>query len=193
VIVLNGKTNTATIEKFRNKYEGIFDDITLVLEQEKFGAAFSRALAKTSPDKYLIVITENVSLNREAVNGLKECVINPGTLHYIDFASKQSRSNGYFSNYDSLNSGFGALLNKKAISLRKFGLDRITNTLKFDEIVKAWDPVKVVLFHPAMEYYAKPYPKKRVSLIKRGLKYFKKHGAISTVKRIAVKMKAKLR
>jgi hypothetical protein len=193
LVIAKEKNDAGAVEKIREIYTGVFDEITLVSEQEQFGRALSRELTKINPDKWLIIITENVLFNGDVINGLKECVINPGTLHYIDFSDKRSQHNGYFNNYEALGNGFAALLNKKALSLRKLGFDHIANILKFDELVKAWDPVKVVCFHTDMEYYPRPYPEKRKPIIGRGLRYIKKHGFISTVKQFAKKARSKFK
>jgi organic radical activating enzyme len=190
-LVITKQKNTAGLdEKFH--YRDVFDTVSFVSGEEHFGRAFNRVLAELSPDKYLVVITENVFLNPGVMAGLKDCIINPGTLHYIDFYRKQDRCNGYFSNYDSLDSGFAVLLSKNAMALKRLGFDRIANIRGFDEIVRAWEPHKVIRFHPDMEYYPKPYPEKRKNIIVRGLRHLKKHGVILTVKKTLKKAGEKL-
>jgi GT2 family glycosyltransferase len=131
-----------------------------IYREEHFGGAFNRVLAAANPDRYIIIFTENVVLNCSVILGLKECIINPGTLHYIDFSLAENQDNGYFENGVSLTSGFAALLNKRALTLRRFGFDRIAASGGFDEIHAAWHGGgggKIVMFHPEMEYYPKPH------------------------------------
>jgi hypothetical protein len=200
-------------------YADIFDKVSVVYAKEHFGRAFNRILAEADPDKYLIIVTANVLLNQKNIAGLGECIINPGTLHYIDFSAKSApaagpgqggregsppeRNNGYFDNYDTLEKGFAALMNKKALSLRNIGFDRVANVRAFDEIVKLWEPAKVVRFDPGMEYCPRPYPQngeaekrevtKRASLITRAGRHLKRHGFRSTARTFCKKLAARLR
>jgi glycosyltransferase involved in cell wall biosynthesis len=159
-VVITAKKDAAEEGALRSKYAALFDTVQFISAEEHFGTAFNRILAGAHPGKYIIIFTENVLLNVSAVLGLKECIINPGTLHYIDFSAGGERDNGYFENYASLTSGFAALLNKRALSLRRFGFDRISPLRGIDEIASPWlmggGGDKVIQFHPKMEYYPKP-------------------------------------
>jgi hypothetical protein len=137
-VMLTEKKDDAAENAARSKYGELFHTLRFIYRDEHFGGAFNRILDGAHPDKYIIIFTENVLLNAGAVAGLKECIINPGTLHYIDFRTAGKRDNGYFENGASLTSGFAALLNKRALALRRFGFDRIAAACGFDEIHAAW-------------------------------------------------------
>jgi glycosyltransferase involved in cell wall biosynthesis len=181
VIIVKDK-DTGVEDALRSKYASVFDTIQFIYESEHFGGALNRVFAAAHPDKYIIIFTENVLLNNPAVLGLKECIINPGTLHYIDFSHSKDHDNGYFENYTSLKSGFAALLSKRALSLRKFGFDRIAASRDIDEIRAAWysggGGDKVIQFHPQMEHYPEPRKSPASPLISFVIPFYKRFGLL---------------
>jgi glycosyltransferase involved in cell wall biosynthesis len=146
-------------EKYISKYGALFDSIKFISKEEHFGNALNRVLAAADPDRYIIIFTENVIPAHAALGGLKECIINPGTMHYVDFSQigGANKNNGYFENSALLKNGFAALFNKRALSLRRLGFDRIAAARNFEEILSGWDAKKIILFTPEMEYHPKPH------------------------------------
>jgi len=117
-----------------------------------FGNVLNKVLLEESNGNYLLIQTEEVVFNLTKIEELKKLIINPGTLHYIDFRNKKYAENEYFINYSTLNCGFAMLLNKQAISLRNYGFDRISRMTSPNDIESSWDKDKIVDFHPLMEY-----------------------------------------
>jgi hypothetical protein len=131
--------------------------LTAIQHVGSFKEYFKKILDESDPDNYLLIVSDNVKLNDEGLNNLKKCIINPGTLHFIDFSSDKKMNNAYFSNRSALKSGFAALFNKKALSLRNIDLENANDIHSFQDIARLWIPSKIVKFHPKMEYAAKPY------------------------------------
>lgn len=117
-----------------------------------FGILFNRVLGQMDWSEYLIVSTDNVRLSSEGIKTLSNCVINPGTLHYVDYENAADYGNEYIENADVLRKGYAALLNKNAQSLKSFGFDRIAHAKDFLAIKDMWQKSKVVEFSPLMDY-----------------------------------------
>ncbi|MBO6178669.1 MAG: hypothetical protein J6O04_05825 [Selenomonadaceae bacterium] len=86
-----------------------------------FGVTFNKCLEDSK--EWILFLEEEGKGETEIDRLIQKYILNPGTLHIGD--------------------GF-AFFSKNALSLRKFGYDRIAHTRSFDEIVEAWQPNKVV-------------------------------------------------
>lgn len=93
-------------------------------------------------NEYIFMFTPDIKLNSK-VNKLKDCVINPGILHYIDL-SKDSHSSYVSSESD--NSGKCILFNSGAESLNNMDDSKIVNEEIFRKMCKVWIPEKRLLF-----------------------------------------------
>lgn len=120
---------------------------------QSFGFSLNYILQKVTIDDYIILFTQNILLKDSVGLKLKKCVINPGTLHYIDFSKELvTIENEYIQNYENMKKGYCALFNKNAISLRQIGFDRIANSDSFNQIKDLWIKEKIVEFSNAMNY-----------------------------------------
>ncbi|SER39109.1 hypothetical protein SAMN04487884_10510 [Butyrivibrio fibrisolvens] len=98
-------------------------------------------------NEYIIMFTPDISFNSK-VNKLKECVINPGILHYIDL--RRDGHNSYVSS-ELDNSGKCILFNSGAESLNNMDNSKILNENIFMYICKTWIPEKRLLFSDKMD------------------------------------------
>ena len=119
---------------------------------KNLGNSFNYVLKQMDWNNYLFVCSDNIALSREGIDYLSKCVINPGTLHYANYSNIDERSTKYVKNADALKSGFIALLNKNAMSLQRFGFDRIARIDSFEQIKGMWQKEKIVELSPRMEY-----------------------------------------
>lgn len=136
----------------------IFDRYFTIDVSQGFGQAFNRILRDADPDKYLVVLSGDVLLNGEGFNELKNCVINPGTLHYINFTEEHGPCGKFFAGSHNGKTGYVALLHKNALSLRRAGFDRIAAMRNFQEVVNIWEQSKIVPFTDSMIYDPCPLP-----------------------------------
>ena len=101
-------------------------DVLHIAEGDGFGAAMNKAL-RASEGWILFVDSDDEAATEKAkveVDALiKKYIFNPGTLHI---------GNGY------------KFFSKYALSLRKYGFDRIAHSRSFEDIQNAWQPKKVV-------------------------------------------------
>lgn len=99
---------------------------------------------------YLIFFTGEIILG-DGFRKLKECVINPGTLHAIYFSRIQKNiENPYIETNGKQNSGICALLNNRAISLKKMKLNVKLNRVWLEGLWNEWPPEKRVELSVAM-------------------------------------------
>ncbi|MBP3421798.1 MAG: hypothetical protein J6K37_05960 [Lachnospiraceae bacterium] len=101
---------------FVHEYEEIYlpDGVT-------FGKNFNRVLAEAK--EWILIHWDEENRKVDISDLLNRHILNPGSLHL---------GNGY------------ALFSKNAISLRKFGYDRIAYTTSFADIIAMWQSDKVV-------------------------------------------------
>ena len=114
------------------------DSLTGILSEEKGGT-------------YFIILTPEIELG-SGILKLKECVVNPGTLHMIDYSGKRlEENNPYIANTASQIKGACAILNNNASSLKK-----ITGTINLSadglrELWTKWTPEKRVELSQSMD------------------------------------------
>ncbi len=101
-------------------------DILSIEKGAGFGIKMNRALQKA--DGWILFLdNEEQDLKNKAVEEIedliKKYILNPGTIHL---------GNGY------------KFFSKNALSLRKFGFDRIAHSTSFNDIQEAWESRKVV-------------------------------------------------
>lgn len=131
----------------RNRLESL--QIVLETEQQEL-----RHLLEQLPrHAYVVFMTAGVRIGM-GFEKLKQCAVNPGTLHWIDFSEKTDNGNSmdmrnpYIENVYELTSGWCALMNTGALSLssvfqketgRETGVMMVDNDLlmKFRQV---WDP-----------------------------------------------------
>ena len=93
---------------------------------------------------YLIFFTSEIILG-DGFRKLKKCVINPGTLHTINFSHiQQNIENPYIETDGKQNSGICALLNNLALSLQKMRLNVKLDRIWLENLWNAWIPEKRV-------------------------------------------------
>lgn len=121
-----------------------------ILTERTFGRALNRALKKCGDGEYLTAHTSNVRLAGNFQESLKGYIINPGTMHFIDFANQSGAANDFIRNACELREGCAALLSRDAQSLRALGFDRAAQLRNMGELVSQWIPEKVLEFSNAM-------------------------------------------
>lgn len=128
--VINGEIKMIVSQDGQEAYTGeAHTSLTDLLSEEKRGT-------------YFILLTPEIELGRGILK-LKECVVNPGTLHMVDYSGRLSEGNNpYIANDSSLAKGTCAILNNNASSLRK-----ITETISLSadglrELWAKWMPEK---------------------------------------------------
>lgn len=143
-------------------YEDRFNKLNSDLFARKFtfasipdGADFGRTMNRllASGEEWIVLSSEGAALTDDFAEKIGTYVLNPGTLHYIDLS--KSNDAMFVANAESLDMGYVALFNKRAISLREFGFDRIAHTRSFTEIVAMWQPEKVVELSSMIDESAK--------------------------------------
>lgn len=110
----------------------------------RLGVEFNNIFKESDWENYIVVTSSKVLLADSFHDNLKNYILNPGTLHYIDFSQPCSRDTKYIKNADQLTSGFAAILNKEASSLRKIGFDGVANSETFQDIRNHWQRNKIV-------------------------------------------------
>ena len=101
--------------------------------------------------KYVVLFTPNI-LFTDKLETLKKCIINPGTLHYMDFARhKSGRGNGYIKNSEALSEGLCMMVNSLGMSYQKLKRTEGDFYHSLMEIVKQWDKSKIVEFSDSMD------------------------------------------
>lgn len=101
-----------------------FDVVDKIDDGERFGQEFNKVL-KNSKEWILYLFDEKSKTSAEEYirNMISTYIINPGTLHLGD--------------------GF-AFFSKEALSLRKYGYDRIAHSTSFNDIISGWEQSKVM-------------------------------------------------
>jgi hypothetical protein len=125
-----GKSFHAT-QKYVEHYEDRFNAGSSLLYDDGFdrvyfadGDDFGRKLNKCiSKSEGWILFSEDENAGTEVSSFMRESVMNPGTMHLGD-------------NY--------ALFNRNALSLVRYGYDRVAGLKSFDGLVSIWSPEKVV-------------------------------------------------
>ena len=149
------------------KLSELFHDISevnVMLIEQKLGVTLNRIIWDAR-EYYIVVHSDKVIISKSFCALLAKCVINPGTMHYIDFSNPCSRDTEFVLNADFLTEGFAALFHKNAISLRKIGFDGIANSDDIRVLIKKWDPMKVVELSSEMVFVAPE------TVVKPGVKY----------------------
>ena len=111
-------------DRFNEKNSGLFVhefSRINISDGENFGIEFNNAL--TEAKEWILFCQDTNPVKDNIRHIIEKYILNPGTMHI---------GNGY------------ALFSKNALSLRKFGYDRIAHSKSFSEIVGIWPPDKVV-------------------------------------------------
>lgn len=98
---------------------------------------------------YFVFMAPEVKLG-EGFRKLAKCVVNPGTLHMIDFSDEHSGENPYIADAGALKSGVCALLNNNALSLKR-EIDPAMSEEGLKELWKEWHPEKRVRLSKDMD------------------------------------------
>ncbi len=121
-----------------------------ILTESTFGRALNRAMKKCKDGEYLVAHTSNARFAENFQESLKGYIINPGTMHFIDFAAQTGAANDFICNASDLKEGCAALFSREAQSLRMFGFDRVSQLQDLQELVSCWIPEKVLEFSNEM-------------------------------------------
>lgn len=120
---------------FTHEFEEVIID-----DGDEFGVSLNKAMTKA---KDWIILK---SRNAEPADDFKEriggYVLNPGTMHFIDFS--KSNDELFAKNIKTESNGYIALFSKNASAIRKAGFDRIAHLKDIYELLKLWNPKKVV-------------------------------------------------
>ncbi len=123
---IKGFSDISASQPYIEHYEDRFNESNSILFVHSYavchikdGEGFGRELNKvlSGADDWILLKEREDADTAEADNLIKKCILNPGTLHH---------GSGYW------------LFNKNALSLRRFGFDRIAYTGSFDEIAGMW-------------------------------------------------------
>ncbi len=135
----SGKRFYATqkyVEHYEDRFKAdsslLFEDefeLGVVAADEIFGSKINKLMAKAKSWILLFSGKEAGESIEKVKQLMKECVLNPGTLHIGD-------------NY--------CLFHKNALSLRRYGFDRIECLESIDELKSVWDKGKVIGFEDTL-------------------------------------------
>lgn len=126
-------------------------DMTIeIVTENTFGRVLNRALKRCGDGEYLVAHTSGVRLAGDFRENLKGYIINPGTMHFIDFSNQTGTENDFIRNARERNEGCAALLSREAQSLRALGFDRVAQLRDLGELVSRWMPEKVLEFSNEM-------------------------------------------
>ncbi|MCI8574548.1 MAG: hypothetical protein HFF89_08955 [Oscillibacter sp.] len=121
-----------------------------ILTENTFGRALNRAMKNCKDGEYLVAHTSNARFAENFQENLKGYIINPGTMHYIDFSKQAGGANDFILNASELKGGCAALFSREAQSLRMLGFDRVSQLQDLQELVSRWIPEKVLEFSNEM-------------------------------------------
>lgn len=113
--------------------------IHILKREPVWGNSFALAMRHCHDWEPIWYFSELLYVRRECYEELRNVVINPGTLHYIDF---RKQSSDFLES--NMKSGRMALYHKEAYSLKRAGMDYVINAGRFDEIIQIWNPNKIV-------------------------------------------------
>lgn len=100
---------------------------------------------------YFVLMTQGVKLGK-GFEKLKSCVVNPGTLHMIDFKTGQAEgANPYIANPEKLQNGVCALLNNNALSLKDLKEEIEFSVDGLRMLWQVWRPAKRVELSAKMD------------------------------------------
>lgn len=128
------------------------DNKVNILYKEGFGRKLEYLLRECSSGEYLVLHSCEVEFSDVFWTKLSKCIINPGTLHFIDFRNQKCKKNMYIKNAQKMKEGFAALLSSDAISLRKIGFDGLVYCNSIYELMQKWIPGKIVELSDDMNY-----------------------------------------
>lgn len=131
------------------EYPDIGADCILYDEKNAF-EKLREAIEYFGKGKYIVLFSPQIMFS-EKINILKQCVINPGTLHYFDFyKAGGKKENDFVLNSGSLTCGICLLVNGNALSYRT--MDSVEGTLYqcIRAMGKQWDQKKIVHFSNSM-------------------------------------------
>ena len=142
--VLTDKPNLDAEDSFEGK-------IVRYTENGSF-AKVKEAIEHWGQGKYVVMFSPNITFTKK-LETLKNCIINPGTLHYKDFSKKKEheRGNGYVADGDMLDKGICLIINSYGRSYA--GLEEAQGSLLhcIRAIEKQWDRNKIVEFSDSMD------------------------------------------
>lgn len=107
-------------------------------------------LMQREPGQYFLFLTPEIELG-DGFEKLRESVVNPGTLHMIDFVQEKNGESPYVRNAAELHSGLCALLNNNAKSLKEIKEDPALDAAGLRTIWKNWPVEKRVKLSDEMD------------------------------------------
>lgn len=162
IVDINHKNEILEIEQWMESQGRVFESIFLIVFCEDlynrlqslysgnrkigilkrdavWGRSYAYALRHCHALQPIWYFSDLLYIKENFYKSLKDTVINPGTLHYVDLRSRSC---------DCLErnaaAGVLALFHKEAVSLKRAGMDFIANAGCFDEIIRVWDTNKIV-------------------------------------------------
>lgn len=107
-------------------------------------------LSERKDGTYFVFMTPEIELG-EGFRKLAKCVVNPGTLHMVNFsAAHDNTGNPYIANAAELKSGICALMNNNALSLKEV-MDPALDEEGLKELWNGWSDEKKVELSSAMD------------------------------------------
>lgn len=148
------RRNAAYLKEIYVVIDGVPVKVVRQDSEELFGETKRQTLKQflnaREEGSYLVFMTPEIELGA-GFKKLEKCVVNPGTLHMIDFSDGQNgMENPYIANAAELKSGVCALLNNAALSL-KMEADPMLSQEGMQELRAKWIQEKTVELSAAMD------------------------------------------
>lgn len=162
IVDLNHKNEITEIELWMENQGRAFENIFLIVDCDEqysrlqnlyednrkicilkrgavWGNSFAYAVRHCKTLQPIWYFSELLYIKEECYESLRDTVINPGTLHYIDLGKQPC-------DYLEKNAATGilAFYHKEADSLKQAGMDFIANAGSFDDIIRVWNVNKIV-------------------------------------------------
>lgn len=121
-------------------------------KKDSFGRCLNRVFSKLDSEKERFLLSGSVVLRSGFADEMRKMVLNPGTMHYLDFSKNNGKENAYVENADRLHSGYIGMFSACAYALKRAGFSIIAKIETVEEFVALWDEKKVISLSRDMEY-----------------------------------------
>lgn len=125
------------------------DSVSFNLEKTTYGKSLSEIIPEAGERDYLVFLSDNYQLTNEFLDEFKKSTTNPGTLIYAEEIS----SSGNMTHWIEISpekSGFIAILNKNANSLRDMERGSLEQVKNLPQLKELWQKRKIIPFAPGL-------------------------------------------
>lgn len=116
-----------------------FEDV-IIEEGNDFGVLLNKTISRAKD--WIVLRSANAKLADDFKERIGSYVLNPGTMHYLDFSKCDDTL--FAENTGDNNCGYVALFSKNASALRNAGFDRVAHLHDIEGLIGLWNPKKVV-------------------------------------------------